>query len=142
MTGNEQSLTGGMVGSRLADVPGASDVFRGSIVSYATDVKRSVLGVTAEMVVSAESAIEMAEGARRMLGADVGLAVTGVAGPTEQEGQPVGTVYFGLAMPGREPEAVRVLLPGDRQRLRQFSTITVLNQARLRLLELSGDGVF
>ena len=140
--GLAESLTGGMVGSRLADVPGASDVYRGSIVSYATDVKRTVLGVTAEMVVSAESAIQMAEGARRVLGADVGLAVTGVAGPTEQEGRPVGTVYFGLAIPGREPEAVHVLLPGDRQRLRQFSTITVLNQARLRLLEHSGDGVF
>jgi nicotinamide-nucleotide amidase len=140
--GLAESLTGGMVGSRLADVPGASDVFRGSIVSYATDVKRSVLGVTAEMVVSAEAAVQMAEGARRVLGADVGLAVTGVAGPAEQEGRPVGTVYFGLALPGRDPEAVHVLLPGDRQRLRQFSTITVLNQARLRLLELSGDGVF
>ena len=62
-----------------------------------------MLGVTAENVVSAECAMQMAEGARRVLGADVGLAVTGVAGPTEQEGQPVGTVFFGLAMPGREP---------------------------------------
>ena len=56
---------------------------------------------------SGECAIQMADGARRVLGADVGLAVTGVAGPTEQDGQPVGTVCFGLALPGQEPEAVQ-----------------------------------
>jgi nicotinamide-nucleotide amidase len=105
-------------------------------------VKRSVLGVTAEQVVSAECAIQMAEGARRVLLADVGLAVTGVAGPTEQEGQPVGTVFFGLALPGQEPEAVHVRLPGDRLRVRQFSTITLLNLARLRLLGRPGPAVF
>ena len=139
--GLAESLTGGLVGSRVADTPGSSDVFRGSIVSYASEVKRSVLGVTAEHVVSAECAMEMAEGARRVLGADVGLAVTGVAGPTEQEGHPVGTVYFGLAMPGHEPEAVHTRLPGNRLLVRQFSTISLLNLARLRLLGLSGPGV-
>ena len=100
-----------------------------------------MLGVTAEHVVSAECALQMAEGARRVLGADVGLAVTGVAGPTEQDGQPVGTVYFGLAMPGHEPEAVHTRLPGNRMLIRQFSTISLLNLARLRLLGLSGPGV-
>ena len=139
--GLAESLTGGLVGSRISDAPGSSEIFRGSIVSYATEVKRSVLGVTAEQVVSAECAVQMAEGARRVLGADVGLAVTGVAGPTEQEGQPVGTVYFGLAMPGREPEAVHSRLPGDRLRIRQFSTISLLNLARLRLLDRPGSGV-
>jgi len=139
--GLAESLTGGLVGSRVADTPGSSEVFRGSIVSYATEVKRSVLGVTAEHVVSAECALQMAEGARRVLGADVGLAVTGVAGPTEQDGQPVGTVYFGLAMPGHEPEAVHTRLPGNRMLIRQFSTISLLNLARLRLLGLSGPGV-
>jgi nicotinamide-nucleotide amidase len=139
--GLAESLTGGLVGSRISDAPGSSEIFRGSIVSYATEVKRSLLGVTAEQVVSAECAIQMAEGARRVLGADVGLAVTGVAGPTEQEGQPVGTVYFGLAMPGREPEAVHTRLPGDRLRIRQFSTISLLNLARLRLLDRPGSGV-
>jgi nicotinamide-nucleotide amidase len=97
--------------------------------------------VTAENVVSAESAMQMAEGARRVLGADVGLAVTGVAGPTEQEGQPVGTVFFGVALPDREPEAVHARLPGDRLRVRQFSTISLLNLARLRLLGRSGPGI-
>ncbi|MDQ1491777.1 MAG: nicotinamide-nucleotide amidase [Actinomycetota bacterium] len=139
--GLAESLTGGLVGSRISDAPGSSEIFRGSIVSYATEVKRSLLGVTAEQVVSAECAIQMAEGARRVLGADVGLGVTGVAGPTEQEGQPVGTVYFGLAMPGREPEAVHTRLPGDRLRIRQFSTISLLNLARLRLLDRPGSGV-
>jgi nicotinamide-nucleotide amidase len=139
--GLAESLTGGLVGSRISDAPGSSEIFKGSIVSYATAVKRSVLGVTAEKVVSAECAIQMAEGARRVLDADVGLAVTGVAGPTEQEGQPVGTVYFGIALPGQEPEALHVRLPGDRVRIRQFSTISLLNLARLRLLGRPGRGM-
>jgi nicotinamide-nucleotide amidase len=136
-----ESLTGGLVGSRISDAPGSSEIFKGSIVSYATEVKRSVLGVTAEQVVSGECAVQMAEGARRVLGADVGLAVTGVAGPTEQDGQPVGTVWFGVALPGREAEAVHARLPGNRLLVRQFSTISLLNLARLRLLGLSGPGV-
>jgi nicotinamide-nucleotide amidase len=131
--GVAESLTGGLVGARLADPPGASDVFRGSIVSYASDVKRSVLGITAEHVVSLECARQMADGARRVLGADVGLSVTGVAGPASQDGQPVGTVCFGLAVPGHEPEAVETRLPGDRFRIRQFATISLLNLLRLRL---------
>ena len=139
--GLAESLTGGLVGSRVSDAPGSSEIFKGSIVSYATEVKRSVLGVTAERVVSAECAIQMAEGARRVLGADVGLAVTGVAGPTEQEGMPVGTVFFGVALPGQEPEALRANLPGDRLRIRQFSTISLLNLARLRLLGRPGRGM-
>ena len=68
-------------------------------------------------------------GARRVLGADVGLAVTGVAGPTEQDGQPVGTVYFGVAMPGRETEAVHTRLPGSRLLVRQFATISLLKDS-------------
>ena len=75
-------------------------------------MKRSVLGVTAESVVSEEAAREMAEGAQRVLGADVGIAVTGVAGPTEQDGVAVGTVCFGIALPGRPTEAVSDPAPG------------------------------
>jgi nicotinamide-nucleotide amidase len=131
--GVAESLTGGLVGARLADAPGASDVFRGSVASYATDVKRSLLGVTAPGVVSGECARQMAAGAQRVLGADVGIAVTGVAGPTPQDDQPVGTVWFGLAVPGHEPEAVSARLPGDRIRIRQFSTISLLNLLRMRL---------
>ena len=139
--GLAESLTGGLVAARLASVPGASDALMGSIVSYHEDVKRSVLGVTAERVVSEECAKQMAEGARRVLGADVGLSVTGVAGPDELEGQPVGTVWFGLALPDRPVEAVRGQLPGDRERVRQFSTISLLNLLRLRLLEREGSGL-
>jgi nicotinamide-nucleotide amidase len=128
-----ESLTGGLVGSRLSNPPGASKVFRGSIASYATEVKHSVLGVTADRAVSEQSAKEMADGARRLLRADVGISVTGVAGPTEQDGQPIGTVWFGLALPGVPLEAVTARLPGDRDRIRQFSTISLLNLLRMRL---------
>jgi nicotinamide-nucleotide amidase len=139
--GVAESLTGGLVGARLAAVPGAGDAFKGSIVSYDTSVKRSVLGVTAERVVSGECAKEMAEAARRVLGADVGLSITGVAGPDEQEGQPVGTVWFGVALPGRPAETTHARLPGDRERIRQFSTISLLNLLRLRLLDLNGSAI-
>jgi nicotinamide-nucleotide amidase len=131
--GVAESVTGGLVGARLADSSGASEVYRGSIVAYASDVKRSVLGVTAEHVVSLECAKQMAVGAQRVLGADVGISVTGVAGPNEQEGQGVGTVFFGFAVPGAPPEAVETRLPGDRFRIRQFATISLLNLVRLRL---------
>jgi nicotinamide-nucleotide amidase len=131
--GVAESLTGGLIGARIASVPGASRTFRGSVASYATEVKRDVLGVTAEHVVSAECAQQMAEGARRVLGADVGIAVTGVAGPDEQDGQPVGTVWFALALPDTPVESVSTRLPGDRERIRQFSTISLLNVLRMRL---------
>ncbi len=131
--GVAESLTGGLIGARLANVPGASATFRGSIASYATEVKRSVLGVTASSVVSAECVAQMAEGARRVLGCDAAVAVTGVAGPDEQEGQPVGTVWFGVAVAGHATETVSTRLPGDRERIRQFSTISALNLLRLRL---------
>ena len=131
-----ESLTGGLIGARLTNVPGSSEVFRGSIASYATEVKRSVLGVTAELVVSEECAQQMAEAASRVLGADVGIGITGVAGPDEQEGQPPGTVFYALAVPGHETEVVAAKLPFDRERIRQFSTITVLNLLRMRLASL------
>jgi nicotinamide-nucleotide amidase len=131
--GVAESLTGGLIGARVANVPGASRTYRGSVASYATEVKRSVLGVTAERVVSKECAEQMAEGAQRVLGADVGIAATGVAGPDEQDGQPVGTVFVALALPGQPVEAVSTRLPGDRERVRQFSTISLLNILRMRL---------
>src|SRR5581483_5546116 len=87
--GVAESLTGGLVGSRITAVPGASDWFRGSLVVYASEAKRSLLGVGEGPVVSEEAALEMAAGVARTLGADVGLSLTGVAGPTEQDGQPV-----------------------------------------------------
>ena len=132
--GIAESLTGGLMGARITSVPGASDVFRGSIVSYASDVKFSLLGVPEGPVVTAEAAKAMAEGARKTLGADVALATTGVAGPIEQEGQPVGTVFLGLAMNDKS-EAEQVKLPGDRQRIRQYAVISAFNLLRKRLMK-------
>ena len=135
--GVAESLTGGFIGARIANVPGASSTFRGSLASYATEVKRDLLGVTAEAVVGEDAAREMAEGAQRLLGADVAVAVTGVAGPDEMDGQPVGTVWYAVAIPGHETEAMSARLPGDRERIRQFSTISALNLLRMRLLSLA-----
>jgi nicotinamide-nucleotide amidase len=131
--GLAESLTGGLMGSRITDVAGASGFFRGSIVSYASEVKFDVLEVPEGPVVSAPAAEAMARGARRVLDADIGLATTGVAGPAEQDGQPVGTVFVGLAM-GDEVEAIELRLPGDRRRIREFAAISAMNLLRLRLL--------
>jgi nicotinamide-nucleotide amidase len=127
-----ESVTGGLVGARLTAVAGASDVFRGALVAYASAIKFEHLGVPEGPVVTAETAKAMAAGVRQALGADVGLATTGVAGPAEQEGQPVGTVYIGLAL-GDEIEARWVRLPGDRDRIRQYAVINVLDLLRRRL---------
>ena len=134
--GVAESLTGGFIGARIANVPGASRTFKGSLASYATEVKRELLGVTAESVVGEESAKQMAEGAQKLLGADVTVSVTGVAGPDEMDGQPVGTVWYAVAIPGLPTEAMTARLPGDRERIRQFSTISSLNLLRMRLLAL------
>jgi nicotinamide-nucleotide amidase len=140
--GVAESLTGGYVGGRLTAVPGASAWFRGGIVAYDAEVKRKLLGVGDGPVVSESAAQEMAAGAAAALGADVGLALTGVAGPTEQDGQPVGTVWVGYAfaadvLGAGAPAGVEARLlhqTGDRNRIREFATINALNLLRLRLL--------
>ncbi len=131
--GLAESVTGGLVAARLTAIAGASDVVRGSVVSYAAEVKHEVLGVTVGPVVSPEAAAEMADGARRVLRADVGLALTGVAGPAEQEGQPVGTLHVGLAL-GESIETASLRLPGQREQMRQLSVISSLDLLRRRLL--------
>jgi nicotinamide-nucleotide amidase len=128
-----ESLTGGLVASRLVDVPKASDWFRGGVVSYATDVKFSVLGVPEGPVVTAEAAAAMATGVRRLLGADIGLGVTGVAGPDPMEGLPPGTVFLAAAIGDAEPVVRPVTLPGDRERVRQFACISLLDMLRRML---------
>jgi nicotinamide-nucleotide amidase len=128
-----ESLTGGLVASRLVNVAGASDWFRGGVVSYAPEVKFSVLGVPEGPVVSSGAAAAMATGVRDLLGADVGLGVTGVAGPDGLEGEPPGTVYMAAVVGDAEPVTTRVTLPGDRERVRQFACISLLDMAR-RLL--------
>ena len=133
--GLAESVTGGLVAGRLTGVPGASEVFLGSIVSYASEVKHRLLGVPDGPVVSEEAAAAMARGARRALGADVGLALTGVAGPTEQDGMPVGTLCVGIAMTGDEVRTYTLRLPGQRDQMRQMSVISALDLLRRALLE-------
>jgi nicotinamide-nucleotide amidase len=133
--GLAESVTGGLVASRLTAVPGASTVLRGGVVSYASDVKFDLLGVTPGPVVTAAAAAEMALGAARVLGTDVGLALTGVAGPDEQDGQPVGTLHVGLVINGNVTTA-SFRLPGQREQMRQFSVINSLDVLRRALLAL------
>lgn len=130
--GLAESVTGGLVGARLTDVPGASAVFRGSIVSYATEVKQQLLGVSEGPVVTEAAALEMAHGARAALGSDVGLALTGVAGPDEQDGRPPGTLCVGLVWPGGAVTHT-FRLPGRREQMRQFSVISALDLLRRTL---------
>jgi nicotinamide-nucleotide amidase len=132
--GLAESVTGGLVAARLTDVAGASDVLRGSIVSYSSDVKYELLDVPPGPVVNEETAMAMAAGARRVLAADVGLGLTGVAGPAEQDGMPVGTLCIGLAL-GEELSARTLRLPGQRQQMRELSVISALDLLRHRLLQ-------
>lgn len=134
--GVAESVTGGLIGGRLTNVAGSSEVFRGGIISYASDVKFDVLSVDRGPVVSEAAAMQMAQGVRRVLGADVGLAVTGVAGPDEQDGQPVGTLCVGIALPDGTLLATTSVLPGLRDQMRQFSVITALDFLRRHLLTL------
>jgi nicotinamide-nucleotide amidase len=131
--GLAESLTGGMAASRVTDVPGSSEVFRGAVVSYASEVKFDLLGVREGPVVCAEAAEQMATGVRRVLEADVGLAFTGVAGPEPQEDQEPGTVFVGVDVAG-DVSSIRLRLPGDRLRVRQFSVISGMGYLRQRLL--------
>lgn len=122
-----ESLTGGLVVAELVGVPGASAVVRGGVVAYATELKSSLLGVDAELLIEKspidpEVARQMAEGVRWRLGhdgvpADIGLATTGVAGPEQQDGHSVGEVWIGYAL-GDRVEAHGLTLGGDRAAIR------------------------
>ena len=131
--GVAESVTGGLVAGRLTAVAGASDVFRGGIVSYDSDVKFEILGVTRGPVVSETAAKEMAVGVRKVLGSDIGLALTGVAGPTEQDGVKVGTLCVGVAMSNGDVLATTFGLPFGREQMRQISVISALNFLRQSL---------
>ena len=135
-----ESCTGGMVAQRLTSVPGSSDVFLGAIVAYADDVKARELGVSRELLerhgaVSAETAAAMAAGARERLGADVAVAVTGIAGPGGgSEEKPVGLVYLHAEGPSGERSADFVF-PGDRDGIRRRAAVTALHALRRLLLQ-------
>lgn len=125
-----ESLTGGLVSGALTAAAGASAVYVGGVVSYATRAKEELLGVPADLVaehgvVSAPCAEAMASGVRRLLGTAYGLATTGVAGPEEQEGRPPGTVYVGLAGP-TGVSSVELALEGDRQQVRELTVEAAL----------------
>lgn len=136
--GTAESATGGLVGRRLTSLPGASATFRGSVVAYASDLKHSILGVSASTltdhgVVSEATAEAMAHGARSVLGVDVAVAVTGSAGPEPLE-QPVGTMIIAVVTPTRS--TVRTLhMPGDRERVRSYTATAALHLVRRAILE-------
>lgn len=128
--GVAESLTGGAIAAEIVTVPGASDVFRGGVVAYATQVKHTLLGVDTALLedhgpVHPDVAVQMADGVRRSLSiagapADVGIASTGIAGPDSPDGQPVGTVHVGIVAPGLRASRT-FLFPGDRAAVRRQS---------------------
>jgi nicotinamide-nucleotide amidase len=136
-----ESCTGGLVGARLTDIPGASDVYLGGIIAYSDDVKRSELDVPNGLLrvhgaVSAESAAAMAAGARQRFGADVAVSVTGIAGPRGGTAEkPVGLVYIALEAPNRA-STDRFVFTGDREAIRARATVMALHTLR-RLLAQS-----
>lgn len=126
-----ESLTGGLVAAELTSVPGASQAFRGSVTAYATPLKSEVLGVDADLLaargaVDAEVARQMAAGVRRALGADWGVATTGVAGPDPQDGQQVGTVFVAVCGPCDAGKVTALRLNGGRADIRRESVRSVL----------------
>lgn len=127
-----ESCTGGLLGMRITEVPGASAYFRGGVIAYSNAAKEGILGVPKEVLeklgaVSPECAQAMAEGARKLLGADLALATTGIAGPTGGTPQkPVGLVYIALAHPGGT-RVERLEFRGSRQGVRWSATEAALD---------------
>ncbi len=129
--GTAESLTGGMVASALASVPGASAVLRGAVVAYANDVKARLLAVDASLLaeegsVAGRVAAQMAEGARSCLGADVAVSTTGVAGPDPHDGKPVGTVFIAVAS-ASGTAVEEFLFTGDRAAIRREACETAVS---------------
>ena len=136
-----ESCTGGLLASLITDVPGSSATFRGGIVSYATDVKAEV-GVPRDILdahgaVSVETARAMAQAARERLGASVGVGITGVAGPDEQEGKPVGMVHIAVAADWGARDTSQ-LFRGGRAAIKSRAAYAALNLARLFLIDTAG----
>lgn len=126
-----ESSTGGLIGKFVTDVPGSSTYFKGGIIAYSNDVKAHVLGVHLETLdtfgaVSEETVLEMAQGVRVKLGADIGLAVSGIAGPgggTDEK--PIGTTWIGLCTQ-QEKSAYSFVFDGDRHAIREKTAQTAL----------------
>ena len=137
--GTAESLTGGLVAAALTTVPGASAVVRGGIVAYAADLKNSLLSVPADLIdrvgtVHPDVAVAMASGARIRLGATVGVATTGVAGPDPADGQPVGTVHIAVSTPASSVHEALVL-SGDRAEIRRNTVDHLLGLLVRTLME-------
>lgn len=125
-----ESLTGGLVAATLSSVPGASAVLRGGLVVYATELKHTLAGVDPALLAEAgpvdpRVAAQLASGAARTCGADIGVSCTGVAGPEPQGGKPVGLVFIGISGPGGA-DVVECRFPGDRAAVRTSTVVTVL----------------
>jgi nicotinamide-nucleotide amidase len=134
-----ESLTGGLLVAELVSVPGASAVVRGGVVAYATDLKAALLGVDTALLAASgaihpDVARTMADGVRERLGADIGVATTGVAGPDPQDGHQPGEVWLGFAI-GGEVTAVVLALGGDREAIRSHTVSESLSRLRLLLTE-------
>ena len=139
-----ESATGGGISARLAAVPGASLGLLGGVATYATEAKHRLLGVPTELLddpgpVSAEVTKELALRTRERFGSDWGIGVTGSAGPTEQNGQPVGTCFWALAHPNGEVEVHERIIPGDREQVMARLGSSALDLLRLRLLEVPSE---
>ena len=133
-----ESLTGGMICAALVDVPGASAVVRGGLITYQTDTKTLLAGVDAALieekgVVSGEVAVAMAEGVRARLGVDIALSATGMASPGGENDPPAGTVFVGVAS-GRGSRAIRLALAGDRADVRQQTVLCALQALKAEIV--------
>jgi len=135
-----ESATGGRIADKLTNVPGSSDYFKGSVVSYSNEVKINVLGVKRETIesygaVSSETAIEMAEGGKKLLGVDICASITGIAGPSgATPGKPVGLFYIGLAAEG-EKLSQKYVFQGNREENKRDAAETMLNMVKQYLLQ-------
>ena len=137
--GTAESLTGGLVAAALTSVPGASVAFRGGVVAYTADLKKSLLDVPADLIdrvgtVHPDIALAMARGARERLAATVAIATTGVAGPDPADGQPVGTVHIAVCTPARAIHR-ELALSGTRAQIRDATVKHVLNLLVTTLME-------
>jgi nicotinamide-nucleotide amidase len=138
-----ESLTGGLLASSFAEMSGASRFFVGGIVAYSADVKFGALGVTPGPVVNQRAAAEMALGAKRLLGADIVVAVTGVGGPGRQEGQPPGTAHVAIAGPDDAIFSAQLHIDGPPETVCRATCehcIGILREFLNRWLSLQGDG--
>jgi nicotinamide-nucleotide amidase len=124
--GCAESMTGGQLSARIVSCPDAGSMFCGGVVSYASQVKRAVLGVTAAEVVSAEAAEQMATGVLELFGCDVALSVTGVAGPERQEGKEVGTVFVAVARRAHGASSRALALGGTPDEIRDIAIDDVI----------------